>query len=396
MGNSKKIILSRVVPILLLLLFLSFIFSFCSAYGVRKLIVFYSPNCHRCIQIKNEVMPDIEKDFKGLIDIEYSDIAKIENYKLLLSLKEKYKSNIEISLPVFYIEGHFLSGKGQVKENLQSLIAKSLRNPVREGHLPPIDLVAHFKGFKPLAISSAGLIDGINPCAFTVIVFFISFLALQGYRKRELVIIGLSFISAVFLTYLLIGIGVFAFLYNLKGFWLVSRIFNISIGIFSILLGILAICDFFKLKRTGSGEGLFLQLPQAVKNQIHSIIGLHFRKQKNAKAQTASRPRIFILLISTLVTGFLVSVLELVCTGQVYLPTITFILKTAPLKLQALGYLLLYNLMFITPLLIIFLFALLGTTSQAFAKFLKQRLALTKIILAILFLGLGLFLVWRA
>jgi cytochrome c biogenesis protein CcdA len=341
-------------------------------------------------------MPAIEKEFRGLIEIEYSDITKIENYKLLLSLKEKYKSNIEISLPVFYIDGCFLNGKGKVKNSLKNLVVESLNRPVREGHLPAIDLVARFKNFEPLAIIAAGLIDGINPCAFTVIVFFISFLALQGYRKRELIIIGLSFVFAVFLTYLLIGLGIFSFLYNLKGFWLVARAVNISIGIFSIILGILAIHDLFKLKKTQATEGLFLQLPKAVKNRIHSIIGLHYRKPKEEKAQSACRPRIWILLTSTLITGFLVAILELVCTGQVYLPTITFVLKTAQLKLQALGYLVLYNIMFIAPLFIIFLFALFGATSEQFAKFLKKHLALTKILMAILFFALGIFLLWRA
>jgi cytochrome c biogenesis protein CcdA len=256
-------------------------------------------------------------------------------------------------------------------------------------------LIAHFKTFTPLVIVSAGLIDGINPCAFTVIVFFISFLALQGYKRRDLVFIGLTFIFAVFLTYTLIGIGLFGFLYRLKGFWLVVRITNLSIGIFSVALGICALYDFFKFKKTGHTEGLLLQLPQAIKNQIHSVIGMHYRKTKIQEVATVER-NIFRLILSALITGFLVSILEAVCTGQTYLPTITFILKTTNLRLQALGYLLLYNLMFIVPLFIIFLFALLGATSEQFSEFLKKHLLTVKILMAILFFGLGIFLIWGA
>jgi len=173
---------------------------------------------------------------------------------------------------------------------------------------------------------------------------------------------------------------------------IIARVFNILIGVFSIILGIFAVYDLFKFKKTNETEGLLLQLPQAVKYRIHSIIGLHYRKTP----QGIVKQHVFRLLISALVTGFLVSILEAVCTGQVYLPTITFVLKTTHLKMQAFGLLLLYNLMFIVPLLIIFLFALLGVTSGEFAKLLKRHMGLIKILMACVFFGLGIFLIWRA
>lgn len=354
---------------------------------LRKLIVFYSPACHKCIEVKNEFMPEIEKEFKGRLQIEYRDITDINNYTLLLRLRERYNKEMEIDLPVFFFEGKFLSAKEGIRDSLRSFVAGPLKGPVREENLPAIDLVARFKNLAAITVMGAGLIDGINPCAFTVIVFFISFLALQGYKKKELAVIGLAFIFAVFLTYLFIGLGIFNFIYRLKGFWMVTRIFNISIGIFSIILGIFAIYDFFKFKKTRDTQGLLLQLPRSVKNRIHYVIGLHYRKTQKP---------IFRLAITALLTGFLVSLLEAICTGQAYLPTITFILKTTNLKLQALAYLLFYNLMFILPLLIIFLFALLGATSGQFSSFLKRRLLSIKLLMAVLFLGLGIFLIWKA
>jgi hypothetical protein len=44
--------------------------------------------------------------------------------------------------------------------------------------------------------------------------------------------------------------------------------------------------------------------------------------------------------------------------------------------------------MFIVPLIAIFILALLGTSSQQFSGFLKQRLGLIKILMIILFFGL--------
>lgn len=360
----------------------------------QKLIVFHSPGCHKCVETKKKVMPDIEREFKGIIEIEYLDIDDVENYKYMLSLKEKYSSDIKLDLPVFFFKGNFLNGTGDVENNLRNLITQSLFAPHEEGVLSKIDLITRFRSFTPIAIISAGLIDGINPCAFTVIVFFISFLALQGYRKRELLVIGLFFIIAVSLTYILIGLGLFGFLYHLESFWLITKIVNLAIGVFSITLGFLAVLDILKFKKTNTTEGMLLQLPASVKNQIHRVIGLHYRKSK--EPQSSDKKHVLRLAVSALITGFLVSILEAVCTGQTYLPTITFILKTTHLKLQALGYLLLYNLMFIVPLLIIFIFSLLGITSQQFSNFLKKHMVTIKILMAGLFFGLGIFLIWRA
>ncbi len=390
-----KRIISVSFSILVLLIFFVFAYALNYSDESRKLIVFYSPNCHKCIEVKSKLMPEIEKEFQGRIQIQYINIdTDIENYKFLLSLQEKHKSKIKLVLPVFYFEGQFLNAKGDIKNNLRRIIAQSLNKPHREEGLPLIDLVARFKTFKTIGIITAGLGDGINPCAFTVIIFFISYLALQGYRKKELIAIGLSFISAVFLTYFLIGLGLFNIIYSLDKFLLVRKISNISIGIFSIILGVLSVYDLLKFRKTRETQGLILQLPKVVKNQIHSLIGWHYRKPKEQKERVL-KPRIFRLIISALVTGFLVSFLELICTGQLYLPTIKFALKTTPLKLQALGYLLLYNFIFITPLFIIFLFALSGVTSEQFSKIFKKHLLSVKILMAFLFFGLGILLLWR-
>ena len=364
-----------------------------SKLGPAKLIIFHSPSCHRCIEVKQGVMPGIEKEFKDKIIFEYRDVSQIEIYKMLLGLLQGNPAGLKFQTPLFYMRGKFLTAEGQLRDKLRGFIAGGIKRKSVLG-LSPVDLVVYFKSFVPAAVIFAGLSDGINPCAFTVIVFFISFLALQGYRKRELILIGLTFIFAVFLTYLGLGLGIFNFFYHFQGFWVVAHLFNIIIGILSIMFGIFAIYDFIEFKKSGSTEGLILQLPKAIKERIHSVVGFFYRKSLQEK-QEKSRPALSKLVFSALVTGFLVSLLEAVCTGQVYLPTITFVLKSTTLKIQALGYLLLYNTMFTGPLIVIFILALLGTTSQQFSGFLKKRLGLIKILMVILFFGLGIYLLWR-
>ncbi|MFA6216868.1 MAG: cytochrome c biogenesis protein CcdA [Candidatus Omnitrophota bacterium] len=364
--------------------------------SVPELIFFHSPSCHACVKAKAECMPAIEEKFKGRLTIIYRDMGDIETYKLLASLKSRYKITKSLGLPIVYCNGNLLSGEKEVCSGITGFIERSLSaSPVVAVKYSLQDLVAFFLSFTPWAVISAGLIDGINPCAFAVIIFFISYLSLQGYRKRELLVIGLVFIAAVYLAYFLIGLGLFGFLYRLKGFWLVTKVINYGIGLMCILLGGLAFFDFLKYKRTRSVEGLALQLPERLKNRIHAVIGARYRKQKTQDTGP-KKIKIAPLAVNTFITGFLVSILEAVCTGQVYLPTITFILKNTQLKFEALVYLVLYNLMFVVPLGIIFLIALLGVTSEEFTRFFKKNFLLVKMAMVVLFLSFGVYLIWRA
>ena len=53
----------------------------------------------------------------------------------------------------------------------------------------------------------AGLVDGINPCAFATIIFLLSYLQVTRRRPVEIAQVGLSFIIGVFITYFLLGLG---------------------------------------------------------------------------------------------------------------------------------------------------------------------------------------------
>lgn len=89
------------------------------------------------------------------------------------------------------------------------------------------------------------------------------------------------------------------------------------------------------------------------------------------------------------VTGVVVSLIELACTGQVYLPTIVFVLGAPQMRSRALAYLLLYNVLFVLPLVIVFVLAYWGTTSERLGRFINQRAGTIKIVTAGLFVVLG-------
>ncbi len=350
-----------------------------------RLMFFHSPSCSRCLKVKQSLLPIMEIDYGRRLKIEYYDVTEAENYRLLLSLRDQYSPGFELELPIFFVRGNLLNGKADLENALPALIESSFTSFKENAAIKEKDIIEHFRSLRLWVILGAGLVDGINPCAFTVIVFFISYLALRGYKRRELAVVGFSFAASVFITYSLIGLGLFNFLYRFRGFWVFARVFNLLVAVLSILLGFMAVYDLVKFLKTKETQGLMLQLPRVIKNRIHGVISERYRRP-----DTVFLPRV---ILSAFITGFLVSLLEAVCTGQLYLPTIAFVLKTTPLKLKAFVYLVSYNIMFILPLLVILFLALLGFTSGQFSSFLKKNLVFVKAIMALVFflLGISLF-----
>jgi len=83
------------------------------------------------------------------------------------------------------------------------------RGPAGANGTLPEAIAERFRSFSPLAVAGAGLVDGVNPCAFTTIIFLLSVLTLLGKTRKEMFAVGVGFTLAVFLAYLLLGLGVF-------------------------------------------------------------------------------------------------------------------------------------------------------------------------------------------
>jgi hypothetical protein len=89
-------------------------------------------------------------------------------------------------------------GKGEIKKAEESMVDR-------------------FKSLGVLNIILAGFINGCNPCAFATLIFFISYLTMVGRKRREIFLVGMGFSATVFVTYLLIGLGIL-FLFSISLF----------------------------------------------------------------------------------------------------------------------------------------------------------------------------------
>jgi len=393
--------------ILTFILFLSFYKyeTYAQNKNILKIYFFHSHRCGACRKVEKETFPKIKEQFKDKVEIVSFNTLDSKNYELMLKLCKKLgvKDKQLGLIPKLLIKDKVLINSGQINEEAINTIKETLLKGEFQKYGVNFDkdrsgiLLEMFKRFDIWAVLGAGLLDGINPCAFATIIFFISFLGVAGYKRKELVCIGTIFIIAIFITYFLLGVGLFAFLFHFKIYEVFSNLLYVFIILFTLLIGILNLLDFYNLKKKGiTAKDMKLQLPQNIKMMIHKVIGASYKKkEKFNDAETNSRNTSWIKLIFvTFIAGVVIAILESACTGQIYLPTLSFIATGTKFKMQAISFLISYNLSFISPLITIFLLALLGITSQELAQFSRRHLSIIKLSTGIflLMLALGLYL----
>ena len=161
--------------------------------------------------------------------------------------------------------------------------------------------------------------------------------------------------------------------------WASQIVVYVIAGLTFLLAG-WSFIDGIRILRTGKAPKGTLGLPRSIKTMIHRVIRKGLRTHH--------------LIVGSFIVGFLISLLESFCTGQVYVPTIMIMLRSPEHRLRAIFFLLIYNLMFILPLVVIMIFAYLGVRSKWLGEVLHRHLAALKFTLAILFVGLGIILLF--
>ena len=133
------------------------------------------------------------------------------------------------------------------------------------------------------------------------IVFFISYMSLVKRERKEMLIAGGAFAAAVFVTYLLMGMGALKFLSFLNEFSVIAKCVYLVAAVGTFTLAFLSLYDAIKAKQ-GKVKEIKLQLPKSLKLRIHKVI----REQTRTSG----------VIIGALAIGFAISALELVCTGR--------------------------------------------------------------------------------
>ena len=214
-------------------------------------------------------------------------------------------------------------------------------------------------------IIGAALADSINPCVFGVLIFLLAFLTRAFKSRNKMLIGGLLYSLVVYATYLALGFEILKVTVSV-GF---AETFYWLAAIIAIIAGLLEMKDFWWY-----GKGFTLQIVPGGAQRI---------KMYTSKIERLSSKHPSLGLFAVGLLGIFVVLIELPCTGAPYFAVLALIAQGS--YAVAIPFLLLYNFIFILPLLIVIAIAYFGKVSGLETWRKKNR--------KLMRLGIGLFLV---
>jgi len=221
-------------------------------------------------------------------------------------------------------------------------------------------------------IISAALVDSINPCVFGVLIFLLAYMR-KAFNGITRLLVGSSvYIVVVYITYFLLGLGILraAAEFSVAFYWFAASI--------AIIFGFLEVKDYFWY-----GRGFSLAIfPSAAKR-------MEFYAQK---FETFSKKHFLWLLLLTVLLGAFVVMIELPCTGAPYF-AILGLLSQGEFSV-AIPLLLLYNLIFVLPLIVIVAIVVAGTSLKVLENWRKEHRGLMRLIIGLFLISLGVYMIY--
>lgn len=329
------------------------------AQSAGALYYFYSADCPHC----REVTPIIEELETTHLNV---TVKKFEigynetNSELFNTFIQAYNPP-KVEIPAVFIGRSALFGPEVTKARLEDELAFCSTHECPD----PLALVQGLNGHAPDAKERASLlpmligtavVEGINPCGFAVLILLLSTL-LMVKSRRGVLVIGLTFIASVFVTHVVVGIGILKF-YHISGISPVMRALVIAIV---IPAGIINLFDFWREKST-------LAIPAFVKPMLGKL------------ARYATLPAAVFLGIISTIAG-------LPCTGPIYLAMLKPI-ADVPSKMAL--YLVIYNLFYTLPLFVLLTLVYKETSAEELDAWRKGKRRYMKLIGGLVMLAIGL------
>jgi cytochrome c biogenesis protein CcdA len=210
------------------------------------------------------------------------------------------------------------------------------------------------------AVIVTGLLDSVNPCAFAVILLLLAFLFTIRQSRGRILQLGLVYIVMIFVVYFAIGLGILRAVRFSNNPHFVARVGSWIL----IALGAINLIEYF-----------FPKFP----------IKLHMPRAAGVKTtewlNKASFP-------ATVGVGVLVGLCTFPCSGGVYVSIIT-LLNAQTTLMWGIGYLALYNVLFVLPLIIILFAAGNRVTAKHWAAWERENSKRIRLWYGLIMVALG-------
>lgn len=212
----------------------------------------------------------------------------------------------------------------------------------------------------------AAISDSINPCAFAVMLLLLSTILSKHKSRRKTILSGVMFAFAVFVTYLAMGIWIFSALGSLTNTFYLKLV----VWILWILVWLANIKDFFRY-----GKWFVMEVPFSRRPKMDDLI------------DKVSSP------IGAFAAWVVVSLFLLPCSSGPYFTILGYLsAESKGLNLRGYIYLIIYNLIFVLPMLIIAFMVAYGYASvNKLAEAKHKNTRLIHLIVGVLMLGLWIY-----
>lgn len=336
------------------------------AQTTSKIYFFYGTGCPHCAEVEKFLE---EKDLISKYKIEKKEIYfNRENAIFFNSLMDELQIPQEDrGVPAIVINRKVLIGDKPIIEGFVPEAEKLIQEAGFIGlEVPPETTTVNKKisDLTLLAVIIGALVDAINPCEFAVLIILMTTILSTGNSKKALNA-GLAFSASIYISYFLMGLG----LYKALGIGGDSGWFFKLVGWLAIILGLFNLKDFFWY-----GKGFLMEVPLSWRPKLKSIIG------------SVTNPR------GAFAIGFLVSLFLLPCTSGPYI-VILGMLANKTETLKAVLYLILYNLIFISPMVIISYAVYKGFDPKKAEEIRQSKLRILHLIAGLIMLGMGLVII---
>jgi cytochrome c biogenesis protein CcdA len=275
-------------------------------------------------------------------------------------------------VPLIIIGGEALVGETEIRNRLEEQILSEKARLASCNTTPGVsaqpvgNCTPAAPTLTPQMVVVPALADSLNPCALSVLIFLLISIAAAGERRRIL-LIGGSYIAAVFLFHLLMGIGLFSVI-SLSGY---SRLFSLLGALVALVLGGITVIDVIRNR-----DVFLLSVPASGKGLLSAYIRI------------ASLPAAFVL-------GVLAGLLGFSCTGGIYISILGLMGRSMTL-VDGLPWLVLYNIVFILPLVLVTLLVAYGMSAERADAWRTEHKRALRLVIGFIMcaLGLAIFLGW--
>ena len=336
--------------------------------------MFYGQGCLHCGSLKL-FLNDIKNKYPALIIHEHEVYQNQQERELFEQMSENFNVPIE-GVPTVFIDDRVIVGFSNaigvsIENQIKRCLEINCNNPEFKQATPETtQLIGESSpSFDPgkkevmqkltiPVVIFAATVDAINPCAFAVLIILMA-VALSIANKKRALKFGLAFTASIYISYFLMGLGLFSVL-QASG---LSHIFYIIVTVLAVIVGLLNIKDYFWYRK-----GLLMEIPLSWRPAMKKIIN------------SATSP------LGAFLVGFIVSLFELPCTGGPYIVILGLLAKEVT-RATGIIYLLLYNLVFVMPLIMLSIIIYKGiSTTEKLEKIRQDKIKILHLIAGILML----------